>query len=81
MRRFADRTTEQCEITAVGERTTWILSGSGGTTLVWFDGSYRYELFGRSFVSLNDLAAMSADMVPLSSLPVTEPAEARTRGV
>ena len=79
--RFADRTTEQCEITAVGERTTWILSGSGGTTLVWFDDTYRYELFGRSFVSLNDLAAMSAEMVPLSTLPVAAPPEARLRGV
>ena len=78
--RFADRTTEQCEITAVGERTTWILSGSGGTTLVWFDEKYRYELFGRSFVSLNDLAAMSAEMVPLASIPAVAPAEASSRG-
>ena len=29
----------------------WSLEASNGTTMVWFDGDYRYELFGRSYVA------------------------------
>jgi hypothetical protein len=65
---FSDRTTEQCEVVTVGSRATWILGGSSGSTLIWFDGPYRYELFGRSFVPIGTLRGMSDDMVPLASI-------------
>lgn len=66
--RFAERTTDQCEMVAVGARPTWLLSAAGGATVVWFEGAYRYELFGRSFVPVDILTAMSSDMVPLASI-------------
>lgn len=65
---FSDRTTDQCELVTVGSRATWILSSSGGSTLVWFEGPYRYELFGRSFVPIGILRQMSDDTVPLASI-------------
>jgi len=64
--RFSERTTEECEIIAVGARDTWLLMAAGGSTVIWFEGSYRYELFGRSFVPWEILRDMSGDMVPLA---------------
>ena len=65
---FAERTTEQCEIISVADRPTWLLTGTAGSTLVWYAGPYRYELFGRSFVSLDSLVEMSEQMAPLASI-------------
>ena len=65
---FSDRTTESCEIITVGSRDTWLLEAGGGTTLIWFEGPYRYELFGRTSVPVQTLRDMSAEMVPLASL-------------
>jgi len=66
--RFADRASDECEIITVGSRETWLLEESGGSTLIWYDGPYRYEMFGRSFVPGRVLEEMSGTMVPLSSL-------------
>lgn len=66
--RFSDRNTDRCEIITVGERDTWLLQASGGSTLIWFESPYRYELFGRAFVSDETLRDMSDGMVPLVSL-------------
>lgn len=66
--RFADRASDECEIITVGSRETWLLEESGGSTLIWYDGPYRYEMFGRSFVPARVLQEMSGMMVPLSSL-------------
>lgn len=65
---FAERSTDECEMIVVGDRDTWVLTAPSGATLVWFDGPYRYELYGRSFVPVQTLEEMSADMVPLTSL-------------
>jgi hypothetical protein len=65
---FSDRATDTCEIINVASRDAWLLGDSGGTTLVWFEGPYRYELFGRSFVPDNVLIRMSESMMPLGSL-------------
>lgn len=65
---FSERTSEQCEVVTVGSRDTWLLSASSGSTLIWFDGPYRYELFGRSFVPVEILRDMSEDMTPLATL-------------
>lgn len=67
--RFSDRTTDQCEIITIGDRPTWVLTASGGgSTVIWFESPYRYELFGRSFVPLDVLQDMSTTMVPLDSI-------------
>jgi hypothetical protein len=66
--RFSDRTTEVCSVATIGDKPVWSLEASNGTTLVWFDGDYRYELFGRTFVARAALEAMSGDLVPLSEL-------------
>ncbi|HJQ78072.1 MAG TPA: hypothetical protein VJ948_12555 [Acidimicrobiia bacterium] len=66
--RFAERTTDQCEIVEVGLRDTWLLTGPGGTTLIWFEGPYRYELFGRSFIPVGTLREMSGEMTPLATI-------------
>jgi hypothetical protein len=66
--RFTDRTTEVCAVATIGTLPVWSLEASNGTTLVWFDGDYRYELFGRTFVSTAALQAMVTGLVPLSEL-------------
>ena len=66
--RFADQSTDQCDIIDVNGRQVWRLSSTGGTTLVWFEGVYRYELYGRSFVAQDALVVMVAESVFLSEL-------------
>jgi hypothetical protein len=66
--RFDDRNADRCEVTRIGDRPTWLLVETSGATMVWFDGDYRYELFGRSFVPQSILADMTAEMIPLASL-------------
>jgi hypothetical protein len=70
---FSDRATDSCEIITVGERDTWLLEDSGGSTLLWFEGPYRYELFARSFVPEEVLTEMGASMMPLASLGAETP--------
>lgn len=65
---FADRNADNCELINVASRDTWLFDDSGGTTLIWFEGPYRYELYGRSFVSDSVLTSMSESMAPLASL-------------
>lgn len=65
---FSDRATDSCEVIAVGTRDTWLLDDSSGSTLVWFEGPYRYELFGRSFVPVGVLSEMSGSMMPLDTV-------------
>jgi hypothetical protein len=66
--RFAERSADQCEILTIADRPTWLLEETSGSTLIWFEGEYRYELFGRSFVPRPILREMTAGMVPLASL-------------
>jgi len=66
--RFADRTTNSCEIFNVSDRTVWSLTSNQGTTLVWFEETYRYELFGRPYVPFEALMGMPAESVPLADL-------------
>lgn len=66
--RFAERNADECEIVKVRQRDTWLLRSSGNATLIWFDGDYRYEMFGRSFVPVRVLRNMSRDMVRLDSI-------------
>ncbi|HEU4894344.1 MAG TPA: hypothetical protein VFT85_00780 [Acidimicrobiia bacterium] len=70
--RFSDRSTQQCEMSTIDDRPTWVLDAASGATVIWFEGQYRYELFGRSFVPLDVLQDMVADMEPLGSF-VEEP--------
>ena len=64
--RFADVTTTGCDMNQVGDKTAWTLSSSAGTTLIWFDGDYRYELFGRSFVPRDVIVALAVETIPLA---------------
>jgi hypothetical protein len=66
--RFEDRTTSECVVGTIGGRTVWSLAASNGNTLIWFDGDYRYELFGRSYVAPAALEEMVTDLVLLSEL-------------
>ncbi|MCZ6519053.1 MAG: hypothetical protein O6853_04555, partial [Actinobacteria bacterium] len=52
----------------VNGRQVWRLSSTGGTTLLWFEGVYRYELYGRTFVAQDALVAMAAESVFLDEL-------------
>jgi hypothetical protein len=65
---FAESITDECSLITLGGRNVWELSSSSGNTLVWFDGPYRYELFGRPFVPLDVLEEMAADTVALVEL-------------
>ena len=69
--RFADRGTEVCAVTTISGRPVWSLEASNGTTMIWFDGEYRYELFGRSYVAPAALQEMVVELVPLSELGIT----------
>jgi hypothetical protein len=69
--RFAERTTEVCAVATVEGKPVWSLEASNGTTLVWFDENYRYELFGRTFVSVTALQQMVGSLVPLAELGTT----------
>jgi hypothetical protein len=66
--RFADEFTDQCDILDVSGKQVWRLSSAGGTTLIWFEGAYRYELYGRSFVAQDALVVMAAESVLLDEL-------------
>lgn len=66
--RFSDRSTDQCEMATIDGRPTWVLGSSSGTTLIWFDSPYRYEMFARNFVSSSTLRDMIATTVPLDSI-------------
>jgi hypothetical protein len=70
--RFSDRSTQQCDMLTIAERPTWVLEAASGATMIWFEGQYRYELFGRSFVPLDVLEDMVAEMEPFGSF-VEEP--------
>jgi hypothetical protein len=66
--RFAERSTDECALLDIEGRDVWKLAAAGGITLIWFDGPYRYELFGRVFVPSDVLEAMAADTVSLATL-------------
>ncbi|MCI0425618.1 MAG: hypothetical protein L0Z47_07190 [Actinobacteria bacterium] len=66
--RFAERSTDECALLQLGGRNVWKLTASGGDTLIWFEGPYRYELFGRSFVPTDVLEGMAADTAPLAEI-------------
>lgn len=66
--RFADRATNSCEIFSIANRTVWSLTSNQGTTLVWFDDAFRYELFGRPLVPFEALIGMTAESVALADL-------------
>ena len=71
--RFAAQYTDQCDIIDVNGRQVWRLSSTGGTTLIWFEGVYRYELYGRSVVAQDALVAMAAESVFLDELRTPSP--------
>jgi hypothetical protein len=66
--RFAARTTDECDILELGDRHVWMLSSNSGTTLIWFEGTYRYELFARTYISRDVLEAMAIESVFLTEL-------------
>lgn len=64
--RFAERSTQECELLTIADRPVWMLEAASGATLIWFDGQYRYELFGRSFVPVDILEDMVEHMDSIS---------------
>jgi hypothetical protein len=65
--RFSDGTSDSCDVGDIEGRTTWILKNSSGTTLIFFDDQYRYELFGRPFAPVEALRQTVASMVLLEA--------------
>jgi hypothetical protein len=66
--RFADRSTQVCESFSIEGMPVWTLTADNGTTLVWFEENYRYELFGRTFVPSTSLQQMAVASVSLAEL-------------
>ena len=66
--RFAESETDECVLLNVDGRSMWRLTSAGGTTLLWFSGEYRYELFGRTFIPTDVLEEVAASVVPLFDL-------------
>ena len=69
--RFADRTTVECETVDFEGTPVWHMYADNGTTLVWYDGVFRYQLFGRTFVPVDVLADMAASFEPLAAVSAT----------
>ena len=63
--RFAGNQTDNCDLEEIDGRTTWVLQDQSGSTLIWFDDIYRYEMFGRPFAALEGLRQTAASMSPL----------------
>jgi hypothetical protein len=66
--RFAERSTDECALLELSGRNVWRLASASGNTLIWFDGPYRYELFGRPFVPADVLEGMVTETVALVDL-------------
>jgi hypothetical protein len=66
--RFAERSTDECALLDLAGRHVWRLTSSGGNTLIWFDGPYRYELFGRPFVPVDVLEGMATETLSFVDL-------------
>lgn len=66
--RFAERTTDECALVSINGRDIWRLTSPSGNTFIWFEGPYRYELFGRPFVASDVLEEMAAETVSLTEL-------------
>jgi hypothetical protein len=69
--RFAAEQTEGCDVEEIGGRTTWVLIDGSGTTMIWFEGIYRYEMFGRPFAAVEALRQTAASMMPLEAVVET----------
>lgn len=39
--------------------------------MVWFDGNYRYEMFGRPFVAVEALRQSATSMAPIELVDTT----------
>ncbi len=64
--RFSSEGVISCSIETINERLTWVLEQSDGTTLIWYDEQYRYELFGRPFAAVEGLRQTVASVMPLA---------------
>ncbi len=64
--RLSDGETVGCEADFVGDIAVWRLTDSRGTTWVWIEGDYRYELFLRGDDSI--APDMIGSTVPLARL-------------
>ena len=70
--RFSGSSAQSCEIRQIGDRTVWLLHADNGNTMVWIDGSFRYELFGRTFVPVSTLERMIPSFVPIGELATSQ---------
>jgi hypothetical protein len=71
--RFTDRVLESCTRVRLDDRPAWILTDPVGTTLVWEEGPYRYELFYRDRIKPVVARAMAVGMAPINRAVSTEP--------
>lgn len=69
--RFSDASTTSCDLIQYEGKPVWDLRSSGGRTLVFFDGIYRYELFVRNTVSEEVLFTMVSSFTELEQLNST----------
>jgi hypothetical protein len=66
--RFAERATEECALLDLDGRDVWRLTSSAGNTFIWFEGPYRYELYGRPFVPVSVLEGMATETLAFVDL-------------
>lgn len=79
--RFAEQTTQGCSVIESNGKMIWLLASPSGATLIWFEGDFRYELFGRPFIPVEVLVEMATVTLPLSdlNLPVAPPPSEASR--
>ena len=65
--RFSSEGVISCSLEDINARPTWVLEQNDGTTLIWYDEQYRYELFGRPFAAVEGLRQTAASAMPLAN--------------
>ncbi|HEX2370684.1 MAG TPA: hypothetical protein VHM94_15765 [Acidimicrobiia bacterium] len=71
--RFTDRVLESCARIRLEDRPAWVLTDPVGTTIVWEEGSFRYELLYRDEVKPVVARAMAVGMAPINRAVSAEP--------
>ncbi len=66
---FADQVPDTCRAHDLGSKVAWLLTDRAGSTLIWFENGYRYELFHRNQITTDEALAMADSIEPLERLP------------
>ena len=70
--RFLDRNVSNCQPSELLAPLGWWVTNLDGTTLVWIEDGFRYELLKRNKLSIEDAEIMATTLVPLIGIAPSE---------